>query len=188
MRRRINFIAAAFILSFCLHLFALYSFFVYISTKATPVFYSWFDIARKQDSLLKNKSITFTDGVNFSASQPYKEYFVSFIPLNKPAADIFTQKPEILPQVAKDVSMKDFNRIETVYFYLWERPGGLSHKEEERATYKVYVSAHGKIIFSFPEKLPLDSYGNLSLQEYIRESAVFLGDKFCWTKLEGIVK
>ena len=102
MKGRINFITAAFILSSCLHLFALYSLLVYVSAKTTPVFYSWGDIAGKQDLLLKNKTIVFTDGVNFSASRPYyKEYFLSFAPLGKPAVDIFVQKPNIFPQVPK---------------------------------------------------------------------------------------
>lgn len=186
--KKINFAMAA-VISLCLHLLAIYGIFVYINGKAAPIFYFWADIVRQKDYLLRDREMTFAPGINFSVGRPYKDYFLSFMPLAKSWVLTPAEKANILPSALKETtSFVEFHRAETAYLYLWERPKGMSYTEEESATYKVYVSPYGKVMFSFPEKLPLNSYGNLISQEYIRESAMFLHDKFYWTKLDGIVK
>jgi hypothetical protein len=74
------------------------------------------------------------------------------------------------------------------FLYLWDRPIVSNTGDEQNISYKTYISRYGKVVFSFPEKLTLDSYSNISSQQYLRESAIFLKDNFFWTKLETVVR
>lgn len=187
--RKIDFTVTALAASFFVHLFAISGLLLYIKYENSPVFYSWIDIAARKDSAIKNKGIIFIPEVNFSAGRPNKNYFLSLMPTQKPVIIFSQPKHNVLAGVPKQAAPEESYAVnETACLYLWDRPQGMSYRQEESATYKVFVSPYGKVIFSFPEKLPFNSYGNVSLQEYIRESTVFFEDKFCWTKLDGIVK
>ncbi|MDP2923241.1 MAG: hypothetical protein Q8O30_05915 [Candidatus Omnitrophota bacterium] len=188
--RKINYIATALILSLFLHLFIACYLSLYINSKANPIFYSWVGIFRKGDFLLKNHDNFLPPGINFSAANLNKKYFLSSMLLQKPPVPSSEIKIEALPFAEKEIMAESDSIIkeETGYVYLWGRPSGLPYWEDENTVYKVLVSPYGKVILAFPEKLPLNSYGSLALQEYIRESTIFLKDKFCWTKLDGIVK
>lgn len=172
-----------------MHLFAFCGLFLYVRAKASPVFYFWEGILRKADSFTRGQGIALPPGVNFSAANLNKDYFLNTVFLNKPVAALTEIKTRILPEINNTLPPKTtFANEESDYLYLWQKSGGLPYQEEERNAYRVLVSPHGKVILTIPEKLPLNSYGNIALQEYIREATVFLKDKFYWTKLEGIVK
>jgi hypothetical protein len=81
-----------------------------------------------------------------------------------------------------------YNLKETDYLYLWEKPKSLIGWDKETIQYKAFVSPYGKVILSFPTKLPVNSSGNMSSQDYTRQAALFLKDKFLWTKVEAVVR
>ena len=84
--------------------------------------------------------------------------------------------------------LPDYNLKETDYIYLWEKPKSLTGWDKETIQYKAFVSPYGKVILSFPTKLPVNSSGNMSSQDYTRQAALFLKDKFLWTKVETVVR
>ena len=161
-----------------------------ITAKGDPSFYSWFNILSHQDLFLGEKDVVFPESINFSSDNVRREYFFSS---HLPGSYLLKDKEDhnlnfLIPKIAKTFSpLKDAKGGQN-HFYLWERRTVFSPWEKEDVSYKAYVSPYGKVVFLYPEKLPVSSYGNLYLQEYLREAAFFLGDRFFWTKLEGVVK
>lgn len=176
--------------SFLLHALILFSCSLHIEAKGTPVIYSWLSVIREGDLFFEKKDFDLPQGASFPSGHLRHDYF--FQPkltseayfkkkvndsLDFPFAD--TLDLEIEPTLAKSTD---------AYFYLWEQNTGFSSQEEEIVPYNIYVSSHGKVLLVYPEKLPVNSHGNLYLQEYIREAAFFVNDRFLWTKLEAVVK
>ena len=178
------------VLSVLLHLVVIFSCSLQIRAKGNPFFQGWFNIVSREDLFLEEKEVVFPKSVSFSSGNMRRRCF-SFLPHY--GSYPFESKKDynldsILPKITKVLSpLGDFGN-EGSYFYLWERGAVFSPWEEEVVSYKAYVSPYGKVLFLYPEKLAINSYGNLRLQEYLRKSAFFLDDRFFWTKLEGIVK
>ena len=90
---------------------------------------------------------------------------------------------------SKTLANEEFIPVERKgYFYLWEKEKDLSSSGEEKISYQAYISPKGRVIFLYPQNLALDSSRGLNFQDYLREAALFLEDKFFWTKLEAVVK
>ena len=161
-----------------------------ITAKGDPSFYSWFNILSHQDLFFDEKEVVFPESVKFSSDNVRREYFSS--PhltgsyLLEDTKDL--NLSFLIPKITKTLSSLKGAKERQKHFYLWERGPVFSFWEEEDVSYKAYVSPYGKVLLLYPEKLPVNSYGNLHLQEYLREATFFLDDRFFWTKLEGVVK
>jgi len=178
------------VLSVFLHLVVIFSCPLQIRAKGDPFFQGWFNIVSREDLFLEKKEVVFPKSVSFSSGNTRRKYFSFLSHYGKYSLE--SRKDynldSILPKITKVLSpLEDFGK-EGSYFYLWERGAGFSLWEEEVVSYKAYISPYGKVLFLYPEKLPINSYGNLHLQEYLRKATFFLDDRFFWTKLEGIVK
>lgn len=177
----------ALILSLGIHFFLLFSVSLYITKKRLPVIYSWLDILDKKALFLKKKNISLPEELNLSSDTVRKDYFLSFLP---PREEVyyFPQEKKIYPQVY----LKNYAKRKTEYLYLWDRSSLIFPlAREEKVSYKVFVSRQGKIIFSFPNHLTVNSHHSVYFQEYVREAALFLNDRsdrFFWTNLEGVIK
>ena len=187
-RKKIIFIF--FFCSFFIHALVIFSCSLHIEAKGTPLIHSWLNIIKKGDLFLGKGDFNLPSGTNFPSGRTRRQYF--FLPkstsityfenknyevLDFPLASAFSLRAETSGSEPKDA-----------YFYLWDRSEGFSSHEEESVSYNIYVSSHGKVLLVYPEKLPVNSYGNLYLQEHIRQATFFLNDRFLWTKLEGVVK
>ena len=178
------------VFSLLLHLVAVFSCSLQITAKGDPSFYSWSNILSDQDLFFEEKEVTFPKSVSFSSDSLRKEYFSSSYHLGSYLSKVKENHnlSFLVPKITKTfLSTKDLGEEES-HFYLWKRSAGFSTWEAEDVSYKAYVSPHGKVLFLYPEKLPVNSYGNLYLQEYLKEATIFLDDRFFWTKLEGVVK
>jgi len=117
-----------------------------------------------------------------------KSYFLPS--LDKPLVVVknenFLQDLRKIPEVSQP--LPPYNLKETDYIYLWEKPKSLIGWDKETIQYKAFVSPYGKVILSFPTKLPVNSSGNMSSQDYARQAALFLKNKFLWTKVETVVR
>lgn len=171
-------------LSLFLHLgFVLWCSF-YIEATPSPTVNVWTNIIAKKDLFFEKKPIQFPPESFASSDSLRREYFASY-PLKeeyfneslKGGVDILPYSPKASFQEVSRFRKKDN------YIYLWKRETVLPSWEEEVIPYKAYVSKRGKIVFLYPEKLSVDSYKSLNFQDYIRDSTLFLNDKFFWTKL-----
>jgi len=161
----------------------------YIEARPSPTVNVWTNIIAKKDLFFKKKPIQFPPE-SFSSSNSLRREYFSSGPLRggysfksrKQPADILPYIPEVSFNKASKFTNKDD------YIYLWEREAVWSSWEEEAIPYKAYVSKRGKIVFLYPEKLSVNSYESLNFQDYVRDSTLFFGDKFFWTKLEAVVK
>ena len=178
------------VLSMLLHLLVVSSCSLQITAKGAPSFYSWFNILSDQDLFFEEKEVVFPDSVNFSSDNVRREYFSS-----PDLSGSYLRKDKedhnlgfLIPKIAKTLSPLSDVEVRQSYFYLWERGAVFSPWEEEDVSYMAYVSPQGRVLFLYPERLPINSYGNLYLQEYLREATFFVADRFFWTKLEGVVK
>ena len=184
MQKR-NFIIFFIIVSFCLHvLFALY-FSIKIKDKGNPSVYGWLNVVSKNDLFLKDNDFNFPVSVNFSSESIRKKYFPRLT-----STPLFLLKDNNDSSLSSDElkNAKLFSEYYDSYLYLWDRSMVFPTLEEETVPYRAYISSYGKVLFLYPEKLPVNSYGNIQLQKYIREATFFFDDKFFWTKLEGVVK
>ncbi len=179
-------------LSALLHLVVGFFCSLQITAKGDPSFYSWFNILSDQDLFLGKKEVTFPESVNFPSDNLRREYFSSSSAYF-PGSDLFRNRESpnlsfLIPKITKPFFPLKDTKNRQGYLYLWQRPVVFSSREEENVSYKAYVSPYGKVLFLYPEKLPVNSYGNFYLQEYLREATFFLDHRFFWTKLEGVVK
>ena len=174
------------VFSSLLHVAIISSCSFYLDAKGSPVVYGWSNVINRKDLFLNNKNITFPSGINFSLDGLRKRYLLPF----SLTRQFYSPTPNLLPSVTKaPVDEAEFTIKWDNYLYIWEQsPVFTSENEKEIIAYKAYISSHGKVLFMYPEKLPLNSLGNLRLQDYIRKSTFFLGDRFFWTKIEGVVK
>jgi len=187
--KKINLIFLALSISLILHIVIFFPFSLRIEGKTSPIIYSWLNIVTKKDLSFSKKEIVFPAGVIFSTDDIRREYFSpSFLTRRYFAKG--QDKYHLKVSLAKDSSAlyQEGEGGRSDYFFLWQKPYSFASGNEEIVPYRVFVSSHGKVIFMYPEKLPVNSYENLHLQEYIRKACFFLNDKFFWTKLEGVVK
>jgi len=188
--RKKFFILLPLVFSVLLHLVVVSSCSLQITAKGAPSFYSWFNILSRQDLFLEERGVVFPESVNFSSGNVRREYFS---PPHLPGSYLLKDKEDhnfgfLIPKITETLPpLKDAKGGQS-RFYLWERGAVFSPWEEEDISYKAYVSPYGKVLFLYPERLTVNSYGNLYLQKYLREATFFLEDRFFWTKLEGVVK
>jgi len=173
-----------------LHLVVISCCFLQITAKGEPSFSNWSNILSDQDLFLEKREVILFKGLDLSLDAIRRKYFS---PYYIPGSYSSTSQGDhnssfFIPDITKVSPLSKDSKDEQSYIYLWERGEIFSSQEEEDISYKVYVSLYGKVLFLYPEKLPINSYGSLNLQEYIREAAFFLDHRFFWTKLEGIVK
>lgn len=177
------------IISIGLHIFLFTYFSFYLKTSNTPFVLSWPAILTKEDLLVMNKPVEFNTAIKFTRTANMdKSYFLTS--LEKPLAALknesFLQNPRELPEASQPIPA--YNLKETAYIYLWEKPKNLIGWDKETVQYKAFVSPYGKVVLSFPTKLPVNSSGNMSSQDYTRQAALFLKDKFLWTKMDAVVR
>ncbi|MFH1519016.1 MAG: hypothetical protein ABIE75_00400 [Candidatus Omnitrophota bacterium] len=185
MRKKL-FIFFPLVLSGFLHLVAIFSCTLYIKAEGNPSFYSWFDIISRKDLFLGTKKVVFPKGIKFSSPDMRREYFFPSHP--SPWPEQGYNLGSFMPDPAKTLPSSGRISHREIYCYLWPRRTNFSSWEEEVVSYKTYISPYGKVLFLYPEKLPVNSYGSLNLQKYLREAILFLDNRFLWTKLEGVVK
>ena len=175
--------------SVLLHLVVIFSCSLRINAKGNPLLCSWPNIVNRKDLFLEKKEIIFPRGISFSSHNLRKKYFFSsrFFRLYSSKGEERDNLGLFLPEFKQTSFAGNFKTKEN-YFYFWERENTFSSGDGEAILFKAYVSPHGKVLFLYPEKLPVNSYGNLHLQEYLWGAAIFLNNKFFWTKLEGVVK
>lgn len=149
--------------------------------RQTPVIYSWQDILSYADLNGKEKNILFPQNEKFSGETVRREYFSPYF--EEP--NTFLTESSFLPVFEKESSLV---REVVDYIRLWEKPASLSSWKNENIPYKMFTSPMGKVIVSFPEKLPVDFDEGLILQEYLREASVFVNGKIYWTKVEGVIQ
>lgn len=188
MKKRV-FILVALISSLILHLLLIMPVSLYIREKGTPVIYCWQDVISEKDLFSSRKEVSFPQGVNFSFNDLRKDYFSTTVEQTNFLSSYNDTYASGIDKTPSFVSLNNQTvPAKAGLIYLWEKPVGFESKNEEVIPYKVLISPQGKVIFSYPQKLSANSEGSLYLQEYIRESALFLDDKLFWTKLEGVVK
>lgn len=185
MRRR-SFIVFSLGLSALLHLAVVSFCSLHIKAKGDPSLYGRFNIVSRKDLFPEKREVIFPEGINFSSHDMRKKYF-SLSRLHFLKDDEEYSLGLLLPEF-KGVPFLKGVRGGRNYFYLWKRGVIFPSREEENISYKAYISPHGKVLFLYPEKLPANSYGNLQLQEYLRNAAFFPGNRFFWTNLGGVVK
>jgi hypothetical protein len=176
--------------SFLLHFLIIFSCSFYIKGSFSPSVYLWPNIVNKKDLFSQKTQVIFPPETLLSLNSLRKKYFSSpylgydsFVTVK--TEDTFSF-PSLITKQSQGVSNLSQGRRSHVY--LWKKKPIFSSESEEAVSFKTCVSGYGKILFLYPEELPVDSYANLYLQEYIRKAAYFIDDKFFWTKLEGVVK
>jgi len=183
-----NFLFIFLLVSFVVHAFLFSYFRLYINKNSDPLIYSWLDIVNKKDLFFDKKDVVLPSEVTFSFNDLRKNNLAPpFL------SSFYFSKDSKLPSrdesfEPNQVASKIGSRESKNYYYLWDRLTIFSDQEDETIPYKAFVSGQGKVIFLYPEKLPLDSRKNISSQEYIRRSVFFTNNSFFWTKLEGVVK
>ena len=192
MRRRF-FVFFPLSFSILLHLVIAFSCSLHIKAKGNPLFYSWSSIVSCKDLFLEEKEVVFPRGISFPSYKLRKKYFFPscffhpyFLKGEEKYDLALSQNTPYKPGNNKKAFCS--SAIKKNYFYFWERETVFPAGEGEVVPYRAYISPYGKVLFLYPEKLPLNSYGNLHLQEYFWGAAIFLNNKFFWTKLEGVVK
>ena len=176
-------------LSVLLHLFLIFSSSIYVKSTTSPFLYGWLKIVGKKDLLPKDKVVNIPSEVIFPLESVQKGYFSLMnqkilLPKEKDSSILSYQQP-----TDKDFLDREYlGKAGNLCFYLWENKQILPSESKELIPYRAYVSSFGKILFIYPEKLPVDSSENLDLQNYLRKASFFLNENFLWTKLEGVVK
>ncbi|MFA6281394.1 MAG: hypothetical protein WCY05_02695 [Candidatus Omnitrophota bacterium] len=173
--------------SIAIHIIFLFGFKPYVNAKLTPYFFIWPDILDKNyapakktiniDSIRKNA--IFMQGMDFN-----KSFF--FSSLEKPEVALKHRHTEKVSHFLDNFQNESYKREAPGPLYLWKKSENLPI--QEKVSYKALVSPYGKVIFSFPEKLTINSSDDISSQEYMRQASIFFRDKFFWTKLEAVVR
>lgn len=177
---------SAFLFSFLFHFLIFSLFCFYVDGRYSPLIYSWLNILDKND--LKNYKVV-NEVVELSSSVNFgKKYFVDIF-----KKDIFyrpiTQKDKyVVDVIVQSALPKKYEIKETNFFYLWERLPFFSFSKDETVSFKAFVSPYGKIVFLFPEKLSSNTPDTITTQEYVKEAAIFVNNKFFWTKLKILIK
>jgi hypothetical protein len=161
-----------------------------VSAKGVPVIYGWPDIVNSCDLFSANPQVEPSKQFIFSLDEVRHNYF------SRSSDDLVTANaalPDVslpLPRFTQEPSPHEVALAgsDSAYFYLWEQPTLLTRQEPERASYRIFVSKQGKILFIYPDKLTSDASGALRVQEYIRSASFFLNKSFFWTNVEGVVK
>jgi len=162
--------------------FVVFSLYFTVRQDKMPVLSSWLDIISQKELSIRTSDTGFKPEDILSLDKVGRNYFFPFEPNTE--QHLLSQSKVIHP---KHKTFSDTKQsIEHVY--LWDKKTILSHQNKEQIPYNLFVSPYGKVIFSFPEKLPNKSNEGITVQEYLRESLVFFQDKFYWTKLKGIVE
>ncbi|MBD3264341.1 MAG: hypothetical protein GF375_04480 [Candidatus Omnitrophica bacterium] len=175
-------------ISFLAHAFLLSSFNLYIEAEKTPSFHVWPHIIIKQDLFFSKKQASLPQGVLFDEGRVRRRLFLL------PGYSAKQRVAELANMVLTETELEnvEYLKIEKKpsadYVYLWGRRKKINPYQKETVSYRVLVSPKGKVVFSYPEKLPFNSQKNLYFQAYVREATVFFSDRFCWTKLEGVVQ
>jgi len=155
---------------------------LYMNGHPRPVLNSWSNIVRHNELFAEKREAVYPAGMPFSSHTARVELFWKKVPVELP----MKQGVEPLKN-EKGLPTTQAARPEQP-LYLWEQKKVFSAETEESIPYKAYVSGNGKVLVLFPQKLPLNSRDAIELQQYLKESSVFLNDKLCWTNLDGVVK
>ena len=182
MRR--NIIIIAFIISACAHAIGFSAFSLYTNAKGNPVIYFWPNIIEKVDgdaARAQALDAHIPERALISTQQLARDYFS--VSESLPRARVNNAQTHY-PATEAPVEIDNA----TPYMYLWEKAVPEGDVKQEQVSYKAFVSPSGKVIFLYPQKLPVNSYANLLQEAYTRESVIFLNDKFSWTKIEAVVQ
>lgn len=171
-----------FSIAIVVHAIVLGSFSPYIKAKGEPVIYCWPSIINKNDLFMQEKEMALPEGVRFSLDYLGKSYFFDPLFFLNPSYSL-GNGPLYYSSVIEDMS-----REEKEYFYLWQAPKISFSGRQEKVSFKALVSDKGKVILSFPERLPVDSSDNIMFQDHMRESIFSPKGKFFWTNLEGVLQ
>ena len=184
-----SFFLITLVISFLIHILVILSCFLYIDAKASPLIYSWFNIIDKRDLFFREKNVIFPIEVNFPLGNAIRTYSrdMTFLPASF-LQNAYDKKPYFSAPIDKTENESSLLDRGKKYFYLWEKEYTFPADDIEAIPYKAYVSKYGKVLFLYPEKLPINSYGGIYLQKHIRQAGLFLNDKFFWTKLAEVVK
>lgn len=173
-------------ISLVVHVLSLSALSLYIENTNTPFILSWPAILSENDLSVVNKPIEFIPGIKFTQAGGLNKTY--FIPSMVEPFLLKDAKPRMAERL-KTLDIKHpYTLKETDYVYLWDKPNNPTESGKEIIPYKAFVSPYGKVILSFPEKLPIDSDRNIYSQEYVKQSALFLKNKFFWTKMEVVVR
>ncbi len=176
-------------ISLALHLILAFNFSFYIQAHGAPSVYVWNDIIGQKDLFLQKKPIEFPPQAFSSQVSLSRNYFSKALPKEGYLYLAKETGGDIVHQAPKGFSDEELPFTERKgYFYLWEKEKYISSSDEEKVSYQAYISPQGRVIFLYPQNLPLDSSRGLNFQDYVREAALFLEPKFFWTKLEAVVK
>lgn len=185
---RISSIVLPLLVSLILHIGIIISGSVYVKSGGIPVIYCWPGLLKKKDLFIIKKNILFPEGVNFSLDKLRRHYFYSDFDeqlfLTSYKRNYLFADRSIYPGQSSGNYVIPVNE----HIYLWKKPVVFKVDDEEITSYRLLVSSQGKVIFSYPRKLPVNSENSLYLQEYIREASVFLKGKLSWTKIEGVIQ
>ena len=186
--RPVNFLVLSLLISFIVHVFCASVLTPDVITKGAPAIYGWPNIVNKADLLSSDKQTDVDQELFFSFDDLRREYFS--LPLSVSGDQLGELAVNQNAFIVSDRRLTDIplERENEAYVYLWERPLSFSSKEEESVSYNTFVSRQGKVLFIYPDKLPVNSSGSLEFQEYIRKASFFFNDNFFWTKVEGVVK
>ncbi|MEI8350474.1 MAG: hypothetical protein WCI77_10035 [Candidatus Omnitrophota bacterium] len=180
--------ALALFISLNMHAALFFSVSFYVTTHSNPVFYFWPGIlsSRDTDGLYPTRQLP--EWVHASGRVFDKNDFFVGIAGGRPERIAVEKDISGTWYTGHELEEKKYLKEASDHLYLWERSLAMPYREEETVAYKVLVSPEGKVILSFPEKLPLDSYGSLAVQQYIKEATFFLKEKYFWTKVKSKVK
>ncbi|MCM8786604.1 MAG: hypothetical protein NC935_00930 [Candidatus Omnitrophica bacterium] len=176
----------SFLFAFIIHFLIIAYFHIYVEVRHSPVIYSWLNILNKND--LKNYKINEILVDEITTTDVGKKYFTDTFEAKNNIFLIPTEESRLLFISEKNFSKGKHQNIEKKPIYLWERTRVFLLLQEETILFKAFVSPYGKISFLFPEKLISDPYEGILTQQYLRESAIFISEKFFWTKLKILVK
>ena len=171
------------VVSVALHFIIGSLFSIRIEGPQVPSVFCWSNVVKKDDLLGGFNRVKLPKGISLDNFDLQRQYFSSsFSPLNRIALakggqEHYPKTPSILLE----------NQVGG-FIYLWEKPPLFSILAQERVPYRLYVSNHGKILVSYPQQLTYNTTDGLILQQYLRESTLFTGDKLSWTNIEGVIK
>jgi hypothetical protein len=185
---KLKIILLAFLSSVILHVVLFFGFTFYGNTKLTPYVFMWPEVLDKNYSSNKIINIDYLakNAVFIRSADFKKSFFLSS--LEKPELKIKNYHSEQVSLFLDNFQNETYAKENRSPLYLWKKSETLSIQEKEKVSYKAFISPYGKVIFSFPEKLTINSSDNISSQEYMRQASIFFKDKFFWTKLEAVVR
>ncbi|MDD5070292.1 MAG: hypothetical protein PHV17_06145 [Candidatus Omnitrophica bacterium] len=167
--------------SLLLHFFV-FSLYFTVRQNNMPVLSSWLDIISQKELSTKTSGEGLKPQDILSLDKVGRNYFFPGDANNE--QNLLSDSKVIYPRQKIITDTK----VSTEHVYLWDKHAVLSRQNKEQIPYNLFVSPYGKVIFSFPEKLPDKSSEGIIVQEYLRESLIFFHDKFYWTKLKGVVE